>query len=100
MVDGFQKHGRAVVIQHPHGFGVGYQPAGTDPEEETAFRHVIDHGDFGRDDRGVVDGQVDGSRSQLNPTSLTQQPGDKYERRGNVFGAVGNVFADEAFREF
>ena len=45
-IDRLDEHGIAVCVQVAERFGVGKKPARADAEDETAIKHVVQHGDL------------------------------------------------------
>ena len=97
LIDRFKKHLVAIGIEIAEQLGIRQQSAGADSENQAAVEHVIEHRHGGRDSGRMGVRHVDRAGAEPDLPGGGGDPGQECDAGGDVFGLVGDVFADIGF---
>ena len=98
-VDGLDHHGVAVRLHDSEHLEIRRQAAGAHAHDVAPLGQMVEHRDLPRRDRRVVLRQADHAGAADDPLGARQHVGEEEQRRGDLLGGRGIVFAHPGFRE-
>jgi hypothetical protein len=97
LVDRFDEHGLAVLVEQAQRLGVRAQDAGADAEDEAALEQVVDHRRVGGDDHRMAVREVRDRSADLDLLGDAEQGRDEHQAVRDVLDRVGEMLAAIAF---
>ena len=98
-VDGLDHHGVAVRLHDAEHLEIRRQAAGAHAHDVAPLRQMVEHRDLARRDRRVVLRQADHAGAADDPLGARQHVGEEEQRRGDLLGGRGIMFAHPGLRE-